>query len=86
MSLDVEEDADETDVLVATRLQQVLVERIVDVIGAASSHSFREQYSSLDWLLHERSEEVKDATSNAIGRVADPINDVKMSVYTLFFP
>jgi hypothetical protein len=34
VSLDVEEDADETDVLVATRLQRVFMERVVDVIGA----------------------------------------------------
>lgn len=34
MSLDVEEDADETDVLVAARLQRIFMERVVDVIGA----------------------------------------------------
>ena len=33
-SLDVEEDADETDVLVAAKLQRVFMERVVDVIGA----------------------------------------------------
>ncbi|CAD0112246.1 unnamed protein product [Aureobasidium uvarum] len=32
-ALDIEEDADETDVLVAARLQRALMERVVDVIG-----------------------------------------------------
>jgi hypothetical protein len=34
MSLDVEEDADETDILVAARLKRDFMERVVDVIGA----------------------------------------------------
>jgi hypothetical protein len=34
MSLYVEEDADETDVLVAAKLQRTFMERVVDVIGA----------------------------------------------------
>jgi hypothetical protein len=34
MSLDVEENADETDVIVAARLQRVFMERAVDVVGA----------------------------------------------------
>jgi len=33
-SLDVEEEADETDILVAAMLQRVFMERVVDVIGA----------------------------------------------------
>jgi hypothetical protein len=33
-SLDVDEDADETDVLVAAKLQRTFMERVVDVIGA----------------------------------------------------
>jgi hypothetical protein len=34
MSLNVEEDADETDVLVAAKLQRTFMERVVDIIGA----------------------------------------------------
>lgn len=34
ISLDVEEDADETDVLVAAKLQRACMEQVVDVIGA----------------------------------------------------